>query len=112
MLDEKTSAGTAYRHTSAWAWARAAAFWNLLYTTAMQWSDDNVPRLGTALAFYSVLSIAPLLLISLAGAALVFGREAASGHIVGQIRGVVGTEGTRSYPGDISSAWSPSSSRR
>ncbi len=107
MLDEKTSAGAPYRRTSAWAWARPTAFWDLLYTTAMQWSDDNVPRLGAALAFYSVLSIAPLLLISLAGAALVFGREAASGHIVGEIRGVVGTEGAEAIQEMLNNAHKP-----
>ena len=62
-----------------WAWARPGAFWELLRTTAREWSEDKVPRLGAALAFYSVLSIAPLLLIAIAIAALVFGQDAARG---------------------------------
>ncbi len=107
MLDAKTSASASYGRTSSWARVRPAAFWNLLYTTAMQWSDDNVPRLGTALAFYSVLSIAPLLLISLAGAALIFGHEAASGQIVGEIRGLVGTEGAEAIQEMLNNAHKP-----
>jgi membrane protein len=54
------------------------------------WSDDNAPRLGAALSYYTIFSIAPLLLISIAVAGLVFGREAAQGRIVAQIQGLVG----------------------
>ena len=75
------------------AWVKPGEFWGLLKSTAHEWSEDKVPRLGAALAFYSVLSIAPLLLISIAVAALIFGQEAASGQLVGQIRGMVGKEG-------------------
>jgi membrane protein len=78
-----------------WAWARPGAFWGLLRTTVHEWSEDKVPRLGAALAFYSVLSIAPLLLIAIAVAAMVFGREAASGQLVTQMRGMVGPEGAK-----------------
>ena len=38
-----------------------------------QWNEDKVPRLGAALAFYSLLSLAPLLLIAIGMAGLVFG---------------------------------------
>jgi membrane protein len=93
----------------AWTWARPAEFWGLLYTTTMQWSEDNVPRLGAALAFYSVLSIAPLLLISLAVAAQIFGQEAATGQIVGQIRGLVGKEGAEAIQEMLGNARKPGS---
>ena len=107
MRDDKPTADVPHGRPTPWDWARPAAFWEVLYTTAVQWSEDNVPRLGAALAFYSVLSIAPLLLISLAGAALVFGREAASGHIVGQIRGLVGTEGAEAIQEMLNNAHKP-----
>jgi membrane protein len=107
MLDVKTSARGPDGRTTYLAWTRPATYWDLLYATAMQWSADNVPRLGAALAFYSVLSIAPLLLISLAGAALIFGQEAASGHIVDQIRGVVGTEGAEAIQDMLNNARKP-----
>lgn len=57
------------------------------------WYRHNVPRLGAALAFYSVLSMAPLLVIVVAVAGLAFGREAAEGQLVWQIRDLVGEDG-------------------
>ena len=48
---------------------------------------------GAAIAFYAVTSIAPVLVIALALAGLVFGREAASGALFGQLRGVLGPQG-------------------
>lgn len=68
-------------------------FWGLVKAAVAEWSEDKVPRLGAALAFYSVLSLAPLLLIAIAIAGLVFGAEAARGQLVGQIRELVGPEG-------------------
>jgi len=67
--------------------------WGLVKDAVSEWSEDKVPRLGAALAFYSVLSLAPLLLIAIAIAGLAFGAEAARGQLVGQIRGLVGPEG-------------------
>jgi len=58
--------------------------------TIREFSSDKVPRLGAALAYYTIFSIAPLLLIVIAVAGLVFGREAASGQIYAQLRGVLG----------------------
>ena len=67
--------------------------WEMLKQTGLDWVEDKAPQLGAALAFYSVLSVAPLLLIAIAIAGLVFGEEAARGEIVAQIRGMVGEEG-------------------
>lgn len=66
--------------------------WPILKETATDWSDDNASRLAAALACYTLLSIAPLLVLSVAVAGLAFGEEAARGQIVGQIGGIVGTE--------------------
>ena len=90
-----------------WAWARPRAFYDLLRTTASEWSEDKVPRLGAALAFYSVLSIAPLFLIAIAVAALVFGEEAASGKLVEQIQNLVGKEGAEAIQAMLKSADKP-----
>jgi membrane protein len=57
------------------------------------WNKDNAPRLGAALAYYTVLSLAPLLLVVITIAGFVFGREAVQGQIMYQISGMVGTEG-------------------
>lgn len=55
-----------------------------------EFGDDKAARLGASLAYYTVFSIAPLLLISIAIAGMVFGREAAQGQIFAQLRGVMG----------------------
>jgi membrane protein len=65
---------------------------NLFKQTFSEFGSDKVPRLGAALAYYTIFSIAPLLLIAIAIAGLVFGREAAGGQIYGQLRGVLGPE--------------------
>jgi membrane protein len=67
--------------------------WDLLKQTYAEWVEDKAPRLGAALAFYSILSFAPLLVIAIAIAGAVFGEEAARGEIVGQIDQLVGHEG-------------------
>ena len=54
------------------------------------WNEDNAPRLGAALSYYTIFSIAPLLLISVAVAGLVFGADAAEGRVVAQIQAFVG----------------------
>lgn len=64
----------------------------LIRETIQEWSNDNVPRLGASLAFYTMLSLAPLLVIVIAVAALVYGREAAQGTLFWQIQGWVGPE--------------------
>ncbi len=62
--------------------------------TAMNnWFTHNAPRLGASLAFYTLLSLAPLLIIVVAVAGAVFGREAAEGQLVWQIQDLIGREG-------------------
>jgi membrane protein len=65
----------------------------LLKQTFADWSEDRATRLSAALAYYALFSIAPLLLIAIAVAGLVFGQEAAQGQVFAQLRGLVGDEG-------------------
>lgn len=65
--------------------------WKLLKQTYNSWSEDKAMRLGAALAYYSVFSIAPLVLITIAVASMFLGEEAAQGQIVEEISGTVGT---------------------
>lgn len=67
--------------------------WSVARATVSGYFADQVPRLAAALSYYTVFSIAPLLIISTAIAGLVFGREAAQGQIVAQIAGLVGRDG-------------------
>ena len=57
------------------------------------WSEDYAPSMGAALAYYTLFSIAPLLLIVIGVAGLAFGDEAARGEIFGQLTGLMGPEG-------------------
>ena len=72
---------------------RFGQLYDLLKQTGQAWVDDRVPQLGASLAFYCILSLGPILLLSLAGAGLVFGHEAAHGKIVHQIKDLVGEQG-------------------
>lgn len=82
-------------------------YYYLLKRTAECWWDDKVPRLGAALAFYSVLSIGPLLLIVTAIAGLVFGREAVTGQLATQIQGLVGKEAAETLQMAVANAYQP-----
>lgn len=64
--------------------------WQLAKDTVKGWSDDNATRLAAALAFYTVLSIAPLLVVAVAVAGLVFGEDAARGKIAHELAAIVG----------------------
>jgi len=57
------------------------------------WVDDYAPSMGAAISYYTIFSLAPLLVIVIAVAGAVFGREAAQHEIVGQIAGLVGQDG-------------------
>ena len=64
----------------------------ILRETLREWNDDKVPRLGAALAFYSMLSVGPLLLIGIAVASAAFGAGA-DGYIMEEIRRLIGHQG-------------------
>lgn len=68
-------------------------FWSLLKATALEWWNDNVFRLAASLAFYTVFSIAPILVIAVWLAGAIFGEDAAARQVVAQITSLVGAEG-------------------
>lgn len=82
----------------------------LLKTTFTSWLDDYAPSMGAALAYYTMFSIAPLLLIVISLAGLVFGAEAVRGEIVGQLSGMMGEAGARAIEGLLQSVSKPSDS--
>jgi membrane protein len=67
--------------------------WSLVRDSALGWMNHNASRTGAALAFYTVFSLAPILLLSIAIAGLFFGEQAARGEIFEQIRGLIGPTG-------------------
>lgn len=78
--------------------------WSLLTATYHAWTRDHVPRLGAALAFYSMLSLGPLMLLCLSAATLLFGQEAAEGRVLGQIQQLIGYDGARAVQEILRSA--------
>jgi membrane protein len=62
--------------------------WKMLKDTVLAFISDEALTRGAAISFYTVTSIAPLLLIVIAIAGLVFGREAAQNAITGQLTGL------------------------
>lgn len=67
--------------------------WQLTKIAFLGWRDDYAQSMGAALAYYTLFSIAPLLLIVISVAGLVFGQEAARGEIIGQLTGLMGPLG-------------------
>lgn len=67
----------------------------MLKETGQSWWQDEGPRHGAALAFYSILSLGPLLLICLSVAGLVFGREAAHSHLLAGLESMLGQDGAQ-----------------
>ena len=87
------------------------AILDLLKETFSEWSKDKASRLSAALAYYTVFSLAPLLIIVIAIAGAVFGEEAARGEIVGQIQGLVGRDGAELIETAIENANKPATGR-
>src|SRR6202140_4086961 len=65
----------------------------LLRQACAAWLDDHAPTPGAALAFYPLFSLAPVLIVAVSVAGLVFGDKAAQGEIVRQFQGLMGTQG-------------------
>jgi len=82
----------------------------LLKETFHAWRAKKATRLAAALAFYTIFSVAPLLIVVIAIAGLVFGREAAQGQIVNQIEGLVGRDGAEIIQSIVENARKPSAS--
>jgi membrane protein len=73
----------------------------LVRETLGQWLKDDAPRLAAALAYYAVLATAPLLVISVAVADLVFGQKAVNSQLASQIQNLVGGEAARAIQAAI-----------
>jgi membrane protein len=67
--------------------------WSLVKQSVNAWLEDRAASMGAALAYYTAFSIAPLLIIAIAVAGLVFGRDAAQAAVVAQLQGLLGEAG-------------------
>ncbi|REK10029.1 MAG: YihY/virulence factor BrkB family protein [Planctomycetota bacterium] len=68
------------------------SWWNLLKQTAISWSKDGCSRMGASLAYYTVLSAAPLLVFAVMIVGAIYGQAAAEGQIEEELKGVMGPE--------------------
>ena len=78
--------------------------WRLLKTTVTAFINDEALGRGAAIAFYTVTSIAPVLLIIVAIAGMVFGREAAQNGIIAQLSGLIGQQSAELLQTAVASA--------
>lgn len=88
-----TPAGGARRYRKPLTSFRWADLKFLLSESLSEWSRHKASRLGASLAFYTLLSLTPLLLIAVSVGGLAFGEKAAEGHVLDEIRGLMGPEG-------------------
>src|SRR5271157_4291122 len=79
----------------------------LLKEAGSAWAEDNAPSMGAALAFYTVFSLAPVLIVAITAAGLAFGQKAAEGEFSRQLQGLVGETGARAIQALIQSANRP-----
>ena len=86
---------------------KAAISWSLVKQVATSWLDDYAPSMGAALAFYTMFSLAPLLLIVIAVAGLVFGQDAARGEIAAQLQALMGERGASAVQDLLASVQQP-----
>lgn len=81
--------------------------WGIIRAAANAWIDDYAPSMGAALSYYMLFSLAPLIVIVVAVAGMVFGEQVAQGEIVAQLRGIMGEEGALLVEGLLKSAREP-----
>jgi len=83
--------------------------WKITKQTGADWLDDDASRLAASLAFYTLLSLAPLVIIAVAITGLVLGPDAARGQIAGTLSGIVGHEAAKGIQAVVASARSTTS---
>ena len=105
--EAETRAGTARRYRKPLRSFRWCDLKVLFSDTWSEWYKHKAPRLGASLAFYTLLSLAPLLVVIVALAGIIYGEEAARGQIVGQLSDLVGRTGATAIEEIIRQARQP-----
>jgi len=81
------------------------ATWGVLRAAFDAWLEDRAPTMGAAIAFYTTFSLAPILLLVIVIAGLVFGEEAAQGALFQDLRGILGNDGALALEAMIKHAY-------
>jgi membrane protein len=79
----------------------------LLFESIKSWIDHRASSRGAALAFYTLFSMTPILILAIAIAGYFFGAQAAQGEIIGQIQGLVGPNGAQAVQALLAAARNP-----
>jgi membrane protein len=80
------------------------SLWQFAKTVVTQWLEDQPFQLASSLSYYTLFSLAPLLIIAIAVAGLVFGREAAQNQVVETLRGLIGQDSAKAVQDMIQNA--------
>ncbi|MDO9385971.1 MAG: YihY/virulence factor BrkB family protein [Thiobacillus sp.] len=86
-------------------WARRLKI--VLIRSLTSWIDHRAASKGAALAFYTLFSMTPILVLAITVAGYVFGAEAAQGEIVAQVQGLVGVNGAQAIQALLAGARDP-----
>src|ERR1700758_5413653 len=105
--ESRPPAPKAFRHTGRSPRRLLKAVPRLFSRASSEWNNDNAPRLGAAVAFYTLLSLAPVVVIAVAVAAVIYGQDAAQGRLASEIRGVAGPDIATTIQGVIRGAYQP-----
>ena len=81
--------------------------WQLTKSATQAWSDDYAPSMGAALSYYTLFSIAPLLLIVISVAGMIFGEKAVQGELTQNLQFLMGEEGAKAIEGLLTSVSEP-----
>src|SRR3954470_14641200 len=84
-----------------------AGTWHLLYRAALAWDRDNAMRLSAAVAMYTILSLSPLLVITIKVTAVVLTEEGAARQVQRQVEAFLGPLGAQAVEGMIANTVKP-----
>lgn len=86
---------------------RVKVLWEVVRDAGDAWLDDRAPRIGAAIAFFTALSLGPILVIALVIAGSVYGDGAARGEVAEQLTGLVGGEAAKTIEGVLAASRAP-----
>jgi membrane protein len=81
--------------------------WSVMKDATANWIAHKDARIGAALAYYSIFSVGPLIVIAISVAGLLFGEEAVRGEVSGQVQGLLGSSGAQAVQSMLAGATRP-----
>ena len=87
--------------------ATATVWWTVAKEAAANWSSHKDARQGAALAYYSVFSLGPIIVIAIAIAGFFFGHDAVASHVTGSLKDMLGENGAKAIEAMLAGASRP-----